>query len=285
MKWTVAGKSDFNYLIDFLLEKEWEHTFFSSRIIKKGGFVLPPKSRFPILILREKDRIKAACMITLWGALFPVFRSIDPPDDREINELVSWINKNLKRVHSIMGTEERVDSLRNHFEINNEKKINYNLMIREHKHFQPIMPQIENFKVLKAEPDDSAALLGLELEYQREEVFLDPTQIKNTQIYHNLRSSLNDQIVYYMTKDIVPIAKAGTNSRGHKWNQIGGVYTDREYRNKGISSWLMYNLLDILENDGKKTVLFVKDSNKAAEKVYTKLGFEIKKKFNIIYYI
>lgn len=284
MKWIVAEKSDLNTLVDFILEKEWEHTFFSSMLIHKGEFSLPHKLKFPILLLKEKSRVKAACMISSWGGIFPVFKSMDLPDEKEMQTLALWLKKNLKRIYSIMGTQERVQLLSSQFKIPNSKVIDYNLMIREHDHMKIQMPHMPNLHITKAGPDDSASLLGLELEYQKEEVFLDPTLIKSSQIYHNLRSLLCEQKIFYISDHFVPVAKAGTNAIGHKWNQIGGVYTDKKYRNRGLSTWLMEYILDILKQDGKKSVLFVKENNIAAEKVYNKLGFENKKKFNIIYY-
>lgn len=284
MKWSVAGKNDLTILIDFILEKEWEHTFFTHHLIEKGTYILPSKSKFPILILKEKNRIKAACMVSYWGGIFPVFKSIDLPDEKELNSLTSWLNKNLKRIYSIMGTEDRVQLISNVLNKKNGNKVHYNLMRREHDHIKQVKPQIKDLQIIKATPDDAAVLLGLELDYQREEVFLDPSSIKNAQIYHNLRTTLNEQEIFYVTSGVTPIAKAGTNAIGHKWNQIGGVYTDKNFRNIGLSTWLMEYILDYLEQDGKKTVLFVKENNKAAEKVYNKLGFENKKKFNIIYY-
>jgi predicted GNAT family acetyltransferase len=285
LKWTLASQIDLNSLLDFILEKEWEHTFFTSRLIENGVFTLPSRSRFPILILKEKSRIKAACMITTWGGLFPVFKSIDLPDEKELKELVAALNKNLKHIYSIMGTEERVQLLKKQLNLNQGKQINYNLMVKEFNYLKPLKPDIKDLQIKKATPDDSASLLGLELEYQKEEVFLDISNINTTQIYHNLRNTLYTQEIYYACRGIIPIAKAGTNAIGHKWNQIGGVFTEKKDRGQGLSTWLMNYLLEQIEKDGKKTVLFVKENNSAAEKVYNKLGFIIKKKFNIIYFI
>ncbi|MDA3810652.1 MAG: GNAT family N-acetyltransferase [Spirochaetaceae bacterium] len=285
MKWSVTTKTDFGALLDFILEKEWEHTFVTTRLLENGVFTLPPRSKYPILVLKVKNRIKAACMVTIWGALFPVFKIDNLPDDKEMKELAGWLKKNIKNVYSIMGTEERVQFLSSYVTWKTGTQINYDLMVKEHNFLIPLEPDIPDFQIKKACPDDSAVLLSLELAYQKEEVFLDPTLINNSQIYHNLRSTLNDQEVFYVTSGLRPLAKAGTNAIGHKWNQIGGVYTDEKFRNHGISTWLMNHILNILEKDGKKTVLFVKEDNHAAEKVYTKLGFVIVKKFNIIYFI
>lgn len=285
MKWTLASKSDFNALLDFILEKEWEHTFFTSHLIEDGKFVLPSTSKFPILILREINRIKAACMITTWGGLFPVFKNRELPDEKELKELTYSLNKYLKYIYSIMGTEERVKLLRDSLNANNGKLISYNLMIKEQNYLEPLMPDIDNLKIKKASRDDCSLLLPLELEYQIEEVFLDPSHIDSTQIYHNLHQTLSTQEIFYITKGNKAIAKAGTNAMGHKWNQIGGVYTEKEFRNCGLSTWLMNYVLEKLEMEGKKTVLFMKKNNLSAEKVYNKLGFVKKKDFSIIYYL
>ncbi|MBN2658122.1 MAG: GNAT family N-acetyltransferase [Spirochaetales bacterium] len=272
-------------LVDFAKRKEWEHSFFTSRLVDKGNIVLPPRNRFPVYILKDGPEIRGACMITSWGSLFPVFSQLDPPDKKTVKDLMTKLKYSLRKVYSIMGTVERVDLLRPFLNRNSEIPVNYNLMVKKSSIVPSLSPPFSDLTIHRASPDDSALLLGLELEYQKEEVFLDPTQIDRSRIYHNLRGTLNEQIVFYVLSNSRPVAKAGTNARGIDWNQIGGVFTERDMRNNGISSWLMAQLLDYLENDGKKTVLFVKEGNISAEKVYNKLGFQRTKGFKIIYYL
>ncbi len=285
MKWTIASKTDLESLTSFILEEEWNHTFFSTRLLENGKFKLPPKSKCPILLLKDNKHVKAACMVTIWGTLFPVFREYEIPGSKEMMELAKWLERNLRKVNSVMGIEERVQLLKKYIYQGNGVQIDYNLMVKKNDYMTPAFPGLSNLSIRKAGPDDSAALLNLEIEYQKEEVMLDPSTIDNTQIYHNLRGILDRQTFYYVTKGVIPIAKAGTNAIGHEWNQIGGVYTDKDFRKRGLSTWLMDHLLVELERSGKKTVLFVKENNKAAEKVYVKLGFEKIKNFNIVYYL
>ncbi|MBB6478681.1 GNAT family N-acetyltransferase [Spirochaeta isovalerica] len=285
MKWTICGKSDLGKLVDFSLQNEWEHSFFTSRLIEEGEFVLPQRNRFPVFILKDGSSIRGACMITSWGSLFPVFSQIDPPDNKTLRELMTKLKLSLRKVYSLMGTEERVELLRPFLNREKEIPVNYNLMVKEAYGLPVQSPLSADCSIHLAGPDDSASLLGLELEYQREEVFLDPTQIDSSRIYHNLRGTLSEQIVFYVLRNSLPVAKAGTNARGYAWNQIGGVYTDKSMRNQGFSTKLMSHLIGYLEKEGKKTTLFVKENNVSAEKVYNKLGFQRRKGFTIIYYL
>lgn len=284
MRWSICGKSDLSKLVDYTLEKEWKQSFFTSRLIENESFVLPSRTSFPVFILKDGKVIRGACMVTSWGSLFPVFSSIDPPGEKLIKDLILRLKYSLKRVYSLMGTEERVNLLRPFLQQYREIPVHYNLMIKREAGCPNIIKPEMNYTLHRASGDDSAALLGLELDYQREEVFLDPSQIDSARIYHNLRGTLENQIVFYILKDRKPVAKAGTNARGYRWNQIGGVFTDKRYRNLGLSTWLIKNLLEDLEKTGKKTVLFVKEKNLVAEKVYTKIGFTKTEKFKIIYY-
>ena len=224
-------------------------------------------------------------MVTSWGSLFPVFTKEDPPDSKCIRDLLFRLKYSLKRVYSLMGTEERVELLRPFLSREKEVPVRYKLMIKEKTALPSLSPPTSGYSIHKAGPDDSASLLGLELDYQREEVFLDDSQIDSSRIYHNLRGTLNEQIVYYALHNSLPVAKAGTNARGYNWNQIGGVFTEKSLRNKGISSWLVSHLLESFQKENKKAVLFVKENNLAAEKVYNKLGFEQTNNFSIIYYL
>jgi len=285
MKWTLCGKSDLHKLVKFTLQREWEQSFFTSRLLEDNHFVLPPRNRFPVFILKDGAVIRGACMVTPWGSLFPVFSLLDPPDSKCIGDLILRLKYSLKRVFSLMGTEERVELLRPFLNGEKEFPVRYKLMTKENNSLPATSPPAPDYSIHKAGPDDSASLLGLELDYQKEEVFLDASQIDSSRIYHNLRGTLSEQIVYYALRDSLPVAKAGTNARGYNWCQIGGVFTDKSFRNNGISSWLVSHLIDNLQNDGKKAVLFVKENNLAAEKVYNKLGFKQINHFSIIYYL
>ncbi|MCK5198965.1 MAG: GNAT family N-acetyltransferase, partial [Spirochaetales bacterium] len=66
-------------------------------------------------------------------------------------------------------------------------------------------------------------------------------------------------------------------------NQIGGVYTKPEYRNRGISTLLMQMLLNGIHKSGKKAVLYVKKGNKPALALYRKLGFRIIDEYSAYY--
>ena len=70
------------------------------------------------------------------------------------------------------------------------------------------------------------------------------------------------------------MGKAGTNARGFRVDQIGGVYTLPARRGRGIAAALMAALLADILGQGRKPSLFVKPTNAAALALYRSLGFE-----------
>ena len=91
----------------------------------------------------------------------------------------------------------------------------------------------------------------------------------------NLKKTCTNQSVYFGSFQKKIIAKVNTNGKGFGYNQIGGVYTKQEYRNQGISTYLMKILLNEIHMSGKRAVLYVKKENKSALVLYYKLGFKI----------
>lgn len=72
-------------------------------------------------------------------------------------------------------------------------------------------------------------------------------------------------------------------SLGLDFADIESVYTDKEYRRKGIAEKLILTALDFIEQNGiNKTLLEVKESNLGAIKLYEKVGFtkiSVRKKY------
>ena len=80
------------------------------------------------------------------------------------------------------------------------------------------------------------------------------------------------------------ISKVATNARGKNFYQIGGVFTKKEFRNKGIMFNLMIQFMNYIHSENKKATLFVNIHNEPAKKVYEKLGFILIGKYRISYF-
>ena len=98
------------------------------------------------------------------------------------------------------------------------------------------------------------------------------------------KESLENNVVLYAEINGTPVAKAGTNARGFITDQIGGVFTKREERNKGIARIVMKYLLSLIFQEKRYASLFVKKHNTPAINLYKSLGFERVNDFRIAYF-
>lgn len=117
-----------------------------------------------------------------------------------------------------------------------------------------------------------------------EEVLLPTHRLNPSLCWSNLRSILENQVVVIAEVGGRIIAKANTNGRGFRYDQIGGVFTERDYRNQGIAQLLVRRLSGTIRRDGKRACLFVKTNNAPAIALYHRLGFVQRDDFVITYY-
>lgn len=137
---------------------------------------------------------------------------------------------------------------------------------------------------VRCSPADADALLSLQEGYEREEVVPpgDPFDKKACRIL--LARALSNQVIYAARVRGAYVAKAGTNARGLEWDQMGGVYTDPEWRGRGIARALMAHVVRERRSQGRKVALFVKDRNETARRVYEDTGFRKDCPFRISYF-
>ena len=121
--------------------------------------------------------------------------------------------------------------------------------------------------------------------YELEEVYIDKTLFDEHVCRMHLRKNLKKQIIYVAEVHGRPVAKGGTNARGYRVDQIGGVYTQENIRKRGIAYLLMHKLLSHIFTEKEKCCLFVKKTNTAAIRLYKKLGFKIKGNYKITYFM
>lgn len=142
--------------------------------------------------------------------------------------------------------------------------------------------------VKKCSLEDVEKLVELERGYRLEEVSITGKEEADNILQMVLRNYLSTQIIYSLfienEEKKLPFAKAGTNARGKKYYQIGGVFCKKEMRNKGYMFYLMKFLLKEIQSENKIANLFVNVHNEAAKKVYEKLGFTLIGKYRISYF-
>ena len=161
----------------------------------------------------------------------------------------------------------------------------------EYNNLQIMLPMISSifeiekavFRIKKAKKRDALKLFHLEKKYLMEEVLTVSSELNQKAALLNLQKTCNTQSVFYAFSGKEIIAKVNTNGKGIGYNQIGGVYTKPEFRNKGVSTYLMKVLLNGIHISGKKAVLYVKKDNIPALALYGKLGFHIIDEYQAIY--
>lgn len=141
--------------------------------------------------------------------------------------------------------------------------------------------------VKKCSFDDIESLIELERGYRLEEVLVTGIPESDALLRMLLEKALQKQIIFsalYSDSSNEVIAKVATNARGKNFYQIGGVFTKKEFRNKGIMFNLMIQFMKYIHSENKKATLFVNIHNEPAKKVYEKLGFILIGKYRISYF-
>ncbi|UTC75128.1 GNAT family N-acetyltransferase [Treponema sp. OMZ 792] len=137
---------------------------------------------------------------------------------------------------------------------------------------------------IKPPIQDAELLCPMEIEYNETEVLAPGVRASHESCLKLLKKRINNHALYAVKKDGKYIAKAGINASGFRWNQIGGVFTRAEYRNKGVGAANMMMLINDCFQYKKKCALFVKIKNQAARQMYKKIGFKESGDFRISYF-
>ncbi|MCR4823652.1 MAG: GNAT family N-acetyltransferase [Treponema sp.] len=127
-------------------------------------------------------------------------------------------------------------------------------------------------------------IFPLQKAYEIEEVVIDKKNFNEHNSRILLRKAIQDQGVFILKKNGKILAKASVNAWGENYIQLGGVYTLLEFRNGGIATYLVKNLIQRFKKENKKMVLFVKKTNVTAQNVYKKCGFIWNNDYKILYY-
>ncbi|HKK49450.1 MAG TPA: GNAT family N-acetyltransferase [Alkalispirochaeta sp.] len=189
------------------------------------------------------------------------------------------------RLYSIMGPQDDVEALEPAFRATPTHTIDYDLLALDWAHFpsqeRPPHPELRYFI---PEPPQWRRLLSLQTAYEVEEVLLPGRRPNLAASRATILHSLEHQVVLVATYQDTVVARVATNARGYQGDQVGGVYTDPQWRNRGVARWLMTVLLAHLQNEKRNASLFVKLDNRPAQELYRSLGFLFESPFRISYY-
>ncbi len=140
-------------------------------------------------------------------------------------------------------------------------------------------------EIVKCTENDLEDIFPLHTAYLEEEVLLPGTHINYISEKRNLEAAIENQIVVMATDGTSVFAKAQTNAIASRTIQLGGVFTQKEYRRQGIAGSLVSFIAESAAKNGISTVLFVNKKNTTAIHSYERAGFEdTKDEYTIVYY-
>ena len=166
--------------------------------------------------------------------------------------------------------------------------VDYHLMVQTRRSFSGLprsyFSRPGRLSVRTACASDLEALMPLQIRYELEEVVIDKDRFQEQACRQNLKHALRSQLVLMAVWNGRVVAKAGTNARGFRTDQIGGVFTAEEARNSGVACRLMEELLGRIFAEKSVACLFVKKTNQPALSLYRKLGFRTVDGYRISYF-
>lgn len=279
---TISLKKTF---LNFALKYEYKSISFISRIYRNGQVHIPPSKTAKVFCEvsdTSPDYILNTIMITSGGIVMPIFSST-PPSQQVLKEMLEMIVNYKNKIFCVLGITKDTEGIKKLLNKTTFSSITYSLLKENSSKQYSIEKNL--LKIKKARKKDTISLFPLEKAYIFEEVLVEGSSINQQAVLQNLKKTCTNQSVFYGSFNKEIIAKVNTNGQGFGYSQIGGVYTKPEYRNQGISTYLMKILLNEIHSSGKNAVLYVKKENKPALSLYRKLGFDIVNDYSAHYII
>jgi ribosomal protein S18 acetylase RimI-like enzyme len=141
-----------------------------------------------------------------------------------------------------------------------------------------------DFQIVKCNESNLDDLFELQKNYDIVEVIPPGKEFNELNCKVTLKKILESQIIYAIKNDSKFVAKAGSNAIGKNFIQLGGVFTDENYRGKGFAKILIKELCKVIREEKKEPVLFVQVKNESAKRAYRQVGFTYQSDYTICYY-
>jgi hypothetical protein len=287
--WQVAGHGERTPLLDFVMRDEWRCVSVSSRLRQDSSLAHTSVDAGTTLVLTRKGtqhvEVAAALMLTRTGVALPVFDGLAPFELGEGERVALFFEKFVSRLHSVMGMRSCVLTFEAAVARRPYASVDYHMMAIDLRAWKPApATDPRAVSVRKAFPEDTDAIFPLQKSYELEEVYLDPRTFDDRRCRSLLRRGLREELVYVVEIGGLPVAKASTNARGFTTDQIGGVFTRRDLRHRGLARMAMETLMEHIARDKSHACLFVKKENLPAIRLYAGLGFTIRGEYRISYF-
>jgi len=257
-------------IIDFLLTND---DYFINILDKFNHNFKKFPDNIHYTFLDDKNELGSILIYTKDGHYYPYV------SNKNINNVVNILNSDFLSIFSIYSLENISEELLLNVKYPPRLKVHYNVMSMQRKDFKPETIAVDDFYCRRCNEKDYKSLKNLQFLYHKEEVYTDNSYypyISEMQAFkHSLKNRINFAVFTKEGKDI-PVSKASVNGESQSSYQLGGIFTKKEHRNKGLSQLCMnYLIEEIFKNKNiNKIVLYVKRDNIPANKLYIKLGFK-----------
>ncbi len=288
---TELDESSLYETVKFITRDEQENITLSSIFHKDGKCAIPAAAVYKVFLFKDSDNgsLKGVTSLSNTGNILHCLKFTAEKEEKQFQKLISGEIPH-ERIFCVMGEKKGTELIASSIKRKRQETRNYTLMHYEGN--SKILLPPEGLTLVKCGVQHLDSLIPLQKGYEFDEVLLSPDDFEEAASRLTLRKALREQIIYSLFaktssgsfEKTAPVAKAGTNAMGLNWFQLGGIYTVPRYRGLGCASFLAQTLAKKITEAGKKTALFVKDANIAAQKAYAKAGFVKDKPFEIIYY-
>lgn len=281
MTWQILKPLHLDKLLTFL--KPWEActAHFHGLLWESNHYRFPQTTKALIWGFFDSENIlRGVVGLSGKSLLLPCFEM----KTLHLKDLTIQLQTHLKSQVTLLGPSDWVRPLEEALKGQVYHFQEYHLMERHYS--EPLsvgQEHPESCKIRKLGSKDLKLYIDLQANYEKEEVMIHPQDFQYSVCSYHFEKALRSQIILGLEIDKTPVAKVGTNSISQNWAQLGGVYTDRIHRRRGLATLLMVELLHILARQRKSTCLFVKPENQAARLLYRHLGFKDSMAFRISY--
>ncbi len=283
MPWVFLTDELLGPLVRFIGPRESGCVPFTEQLHEERRLQLPPRRHFRAVVRREtSDKITGAILQNVNGVYYPVLHPSRPDIERQA---VAMLLRGSRRIFSILGRAPDVLALEAVFPRSASQQLDYHLMSQSTPPPEVALPRLPRGMTVREVGEEATRyLFDIQKRYEIEEVLLPGNTFSPSATFDHLRRTLREQIVLVAEVDGTPIGKVNTNARGIFYDQVGGMYTERRVRSRGVGSALMLRLLQRIAAEHKSAALFVKKNNAAALRLYQGIGFAIEDEFRISYY-
>lgn len=204
---------------------------------------------------------------------------------KKIDGIVYFLSLKISELMSLYAETYLVNEINERLSLIPKSKIDYYLMKLNKKDFREYKIENSYFKCKKVNETYFNKLKKLQKEYHLEEVYNNDIFYPYEAEMQNFKNSLAKRINYAVFyKDVKPVSKCAINSESLNSFQLGGVFTLKEFRGRGLAKFCISELLKEAFHIKENIFLYVKINNMSAINTYKRLGFKIINNTSVSYY-